>query len=47
LLNKNGKKRPDNPSDHKLHATGESACDGGEKKAAPGYPGAAFGNEAV
>jgi hypothetical protein len=39
-----GKKTPDNSSDHELPAAGKSK---GEKKAAPGYPGAAFGKEAV
>jgi len=47
LLNQTGKKTPGNPSDLELPATGETGlrCRG-EKKAAPGYPGAAFGNEA-
>jgi hypothetical protein len=44
LLNEIGKKWPDNSSDHELPATGKSR---GEKKAAPGNPGAAFGKEAV
>ncbi|MCS0614398.1 hypothetical protein NX783_16780 [Massilia kyonggiensis] len=39
LLNEIGKKWPDNSSDHELPAMGESR---GEKKAAPGDPGAAF-----
>ena len=44
LLNEIGEKTPDNSSDHELPAAGKSK---GEKKAAPGYPGAAFGKEAV
>jgi hypothetical protein len=43
LLNDMGEKSPDNPTDQELPATGEKE---GEKKAAPGYPGAAFGKEA-
>jgi hypothetical protein len=44
LLNEIGEKSPDNPSDRESPATGEKQ---GEKKAAPGYPGAAFRKEAV
>jgi hypothetical protein len=44
LLNKIGEKTPDNSSDRELPATGENQ---GEKKAAPGNPGAAFGKEVV
>jgi hypothetical protein len=44
LLNEIGEKSPDNPTDQELPATGEKED---EKKAAPGYPGAAFGKEAV
>jgi hypothetical protein len=43
LLNEIGEKSPDNPSDHELPEKGEKQ---GEKKAAPGNPGAAFGKEA-
>jgi hypothetical protein len=43
LLNEIGEKTPDNSSDHELPATGEKQ---GEKKAATGDPGAAFGKEA-
>jgi hypothetical protein len=44
LLNEIGEKSPGNPSNRELPATGENE---GEKKAAPGYPGAAFGKDAV
>jgi hypothetical protein len=44
LLNEIGEKSPGNLSNRELPATGEKE---GEKKAAPGYPGAAFGREAV
>jgi len=45
LLNDLGEKTPDNSSDHELPATREKQ--GAKKKAAPGFPGAAFGKVAV